>query len=157
MKIILLTIGKTNEKYLSEGINKYLKRLTHYTQVEMNEINSLKTPKNFPQERLKEKEGELILNSIEESDHLVLLDNKGKGLSSTKFAQKIQAWMLSGKKRIVFVVGGAYGFSKSVYARGDEKLSLSEMTFSHQMVRLFFVEQLYRAYTILNNNSYHHQ
>ena len=156
MKIILLTIGKTNEKYLSEGINKYLKRLTHYTHLEMNEITNLKVPKGFPSERLKEKEGELILNSIEESDHLVLLDNKGKGFSSTKFAQKIQSWMLSGKKRIVFVVGGAYGFSKSVYLRGDEQLSLSEMTFSHQMVRLFFVEQLYRAYTILNNNSYHH-
>ena len=99
----------------------------------------------------------MILREINTSDYLVLLDDKGNDLTSTKFANKLQQWMLSGKKRLVFVVGGAYGFSQQVYDRGNEKLSLSRMTFSHQMVRLFFVEQLYRGYTILNNEPYHHK
>jgi len=157
MKIVLLTIGKTNEKYLAEGISQYMKRLTHYTQFEMNETPNLKNAKNLSKSELMQKEGELILNYIKDSDHLVLLDDKGKDFSSPKFAQKLQGWMLSGKKRLVFVVGGAYGFSEAIYARGNEKLSLSKMTFSHQMVRLFFVEQIYRGYTILNNEPYHHQ
>ena len=157
MKIVLLTIGKTNEEYLAEGINQYVKRLTHYTHFEMNEITNLKNAKNFSKAELMQKEGELILGYIKDSDHLVLLDDKGKDFSSPKFAQKLQGWMLSGKKRLVFVVGGAFGFSEAVYARGNEKLSLSKMTFSHQMVRLFFVEQIYRGYTILNNEPYHHQ
>ena len=157
MKIVLLTIGKTNEKYLVEGINQYVKRLIHYTHFEMNEIPNLKNAKNFSKAELMQKEGELILGYIKYSDHLVLLDDKGKDFSSPKFAQKLQGWMLSGKKRLVFLIGGAYGFSEAVYARGNEKLSLSKMTFSHQMVRLFFVEQIYRGYTILNNEPYHHQ
>ena len=100
---------------------------------------------------------DLIFQQLQPSDHLVLLDDKGKDFTSSKFAEKLQAWMLSGKKRLVFVVGGAYGFSEQVYQRGNEKLSLSKMTFSHQMVRLFFVEQIYRGYTILNNEPYHHE
>tara|TARA_B110000196_G_C20979647_1_gene582744 strand:+ start:417 stop:890 length:474 start_codon:yes stop_codon:yes gene_type:complete len=157
MKIVLITIGKTNEKYLIEGISSYQKRLKHYTNFEMMEIPNIKNANNLSEAELMKKEGELILKQIQSSDHLVLLDDKGKDFTSPKFAQKLQQWMLSGKKRLVFVVGGAYGFSEEVYKRGNEKLSLSKMTFSHQMVRLFFVEQIYRGYTILNNEPYHHQ
>ncbi len=157
MKIVLLTIGKTSEKYLIEGIAQYQKRLKHYTQFEMLEILNIKNAKNFSNAELMKKEGELILKQLQNSDHLILLDDKGKDFTSTKFAEKLQSWMLSGKKRLVFVVGGAYGFSEEMYSRGNEKLSLSKMTFSHQMVRLFFVEQIYRGYTILNNEPYHHQ
>ena len=157
MKIVLLAIGKTNEQYLIEGISQYQKRLKYYTQFEMLEIPNIKNTKNFSNTELMKREGELILKQLQSSDHLVLLDDKGKDFTSSKFAEKLQSWMLSGKKRLVFVIGGAYGFSKNVYARGNEKLSLSKMTFSHQMVRLFFVEQIYRGYTILNNEPYHHQ
>ena len=157
MKIVLITIGKTNEKYLIEGISDYQKRLKHYTNFERIEIANIKNAKNFSESELMKKEGELILKQIQNSDHLVLLDDKGKDFSSQKFAQKLQQWMLSGKKRLVFVVGGAFGFSDEIYKIGNEKLSLSKMTFSHQMVRLFFVEQIYRGYTILNNEPYHHE
>ena len=157
MKIVLLAIGKTNEQYLIEGISQYQKRLKHYTQFEMLEIPNIKNAKNFSNAELMKREGELILKQLQSSDHLVLLDDKGKDFTSQKFAQKLQQWMLSGKKRLVFVVGGAYGFSEEIYKRGNEKLSLSKMTFSHQMVRLFFVEQIYRGYTILNNEPYHHE
>ena len=157
MKIVLMTIGKTNEKYLIEGISNYQKRLKHYTNFEMMEIPNIKNVKNLSEAELMKKEGELILKQIQSSDHLVLLDDKGKDFTSPKFAHKLQQWMLSGKKTLVFLVGGAYGFSEEVYKRGNEKLSLSKMTFSHQMVRLFFVEQIYRGYTILNNEPYHHQ
>lgn len=157
MKIVLITIGKTNEKYLIEGISDYQKRLKHYTNFERIEIANIKNAKNFSESELMKKEGELILKQIQNSDHLVLLDDKGKDFTSQKFSQKLQQWMLSGKKRLVFVVGGAYGFSDEIYKSGNEKLSLSKMTFSHQMVRLFFVEQLYRGYTILNNEPYHHE
>lgn len=157
MKIVLLSIGKTNEKYLKEGISLYQKRLRHYTSFEMIEIPNIKKSQNLSKLELMKKEGELILKNIQNSDHLVLLDDKGKEYNSIKFSEKIQNWMLSGKKRIVFAVGGAYGFSKEVYQTGNEKLSLSKMTFSHQMVRFFFVEQLYRGYSILNNEPYHHE
>jgi len=157
MKIVLLTIGKTSEKYLIEGIAQYQKRLKHYTHFEMIEISNLKNASNFSNAELMKKEGELILKELQNSDHLVLLDVKGKNFTSPKFAQKLQSWMLSGKKRLVFVIGGAYGFSEDVYARENEKLSLSKMTFTHKMVRLFFVEQIYRGYTILNNEPYHHE
>jgi len=157
MKIVLLSIGKTNEKYLIEGISLYQKRLNHYTSFEMIEIPNIKKSQNISKLELIKKEGLLILKNIQNSDHLVLLDDKGKDYNSIKFSEKIQNWMLSGKKSIVFVVGGAYGFSQEVYQRGNEKLSLSKMTFSHQMVRLFFVEQLYRGYSILNHEPYHHK
>ncbi len=157
MKIVLLTIGKTSEKYLIEGIAQYQKRLKHYTKFEMFEIPNLKNAKNFSKAELMKKEGEMMLKQLQNSDHLVLLDDKGKDFTSPNFTKKLQSWMLSGKKRLVFVVGGAYGFSEDIYARGNEKLSLSKMTFSHQMVRLFFVEQIYRGYTILNNEPYHHE
>ena len=157
MKIVLLAIGKTKEQYLIEGISQYQKRLNHYTQFELLEIPNIKNANNLSDFELLRKEGELILQQLQPSDHLVLLDDKGKDFTSSKFAEKLQGWMLSSKKRLVFVVGGAYGFSEQVYQRGNEKLSLSKMTFSHQMVRLFFVEQIYRGYTILNNEPYHHE
>ena len=157
MKIVLLAIGKTKEQYLIEGISQYQKRLNHYTQFELLEIPNIKNANNLSDFELLRKEGELIFQQLQPSDHLVLLDDKGKDFTSSKFAEKLQGWMLSSKKRLVFVVGGAYGFSEQVYQRGNEKLSLSKMTFSHQMVRLFFVEQIYRGYTILNNEPYHHE
>ena len=157
MKIVLVVVGKTNEKYLIEGISDYQKRLKHYINFEIVEISNIKNVKNFSEKELIKKEGEMILKQINTSDYLVLLDDKGNDFSSPSFAEKLQQWMISGKKRLVFVVGGAYGFSQQVYDRGNEKLSLSKMTFSHQMVRLFFVEQLYRGYTILNNEPYHHK
>ena len=157
MKIVFLSIGKTNEKYLIEGISFYQNRLKHYTSFEMIEIPNIKKSKNLTKLELMKKEGDLILKNIQNSDHLVLLDEKGKEYNSIQFSKKIQNLMLSGKKRIVFVIGGSYGFSKYVYARANEKISLSKMTFSHQMVRLFFLEQLYRGYSILNNEPYHHE
>ena len=157
MKIVFLSLGKTNEKYLIEGISLYQNRLKHYTSLEMIEIPNIKKSKNLTKVELMKKEGDLILKNIQNSDHLVLLDEKGKEYNSIKFSEKIQNWMFSGKKRIVFVVGGSYGFSNDLYHRGNEKISLSKMTFSHQMVRLFFLEQLYRGYSILNNQPYHHE
>ena len=157
MKILLLVVGKTSEQYLIDGISEYQKRLQHYIRFEILEIPNIKKAKNISNVELIKKEGESILNTLHSSDYLVLLDEKGKGFTSLKFSQKLQGWMLSGKKRLVFVVGGAYGFSEEIYIRGDEKLSLSNMTFSHQMVRLFLVEQIYRGYTILNNEPYHHK
>ena len=157
MKIVLLVVGKTSKQYLIDGISEYQKRLQHYIRFEILEIPNIKKAKNISNVELIKKEGKLILNTLHSSDYLVLLDEKGKGFTSLKFSQKLQGWMLSGKKRLVFVVGGAYGFSEEIYIRGDEKLSLSNMTFSHQMVRLFLVEQIYRGYTILNNEPYHHK
>ena len=157
MKIVLLTVGKTSEKYLIEGIDQYKKRLKNYTKFEVIEISNVKKSKNFSNSELMKKEGELVMKHLQSSDYLVLLDDKGKDFTSSKFSEKLQNWMLSGKKRLVFIVGGAYGLSEALIARGNEKISLSKMTFSHQMVRLFFVEQIYRGYTILNNEPYHHK
>ena len=156
MKIVLLTIGKTREKYLIEGVSQFQNRLTHYCAFEIIEIPNIKNAKNLSISELIKKEGKLILKTLQNSDYMLLLDEKGKRSSSIEFSKKLQNWMLSGKKCLVFVVGGSYGFSDEVYKRANEKLCLSKMTFSHQMVRLFFVEQLYRAYTILSNKPYHH-
>ena len=157
MKIVLVVVGKTNKKYFIEGIADYQKRLKRYTNFEIVEIPNIKNAKNLSETELMKKEGKMILKQINNSDNLVLLDDKGNDSSSLKFAYTLQSWLLSGKKRLVFVIGGAYGFSQEIYNRGNEKLSLSKMTFSHQMVRLFFIEQLYRGYTILNNEPYHHK
>ena len=157
MKIVLFVVGKTKEKYLLEGIYQYQRRIMNYIKFEIYEIPNIKNTKNISNSDLMKKEGDLILNKIQNSDYLILLDEKEKMFSSSSFAKKIQSWMLSGKKTIVFVIGGAYGFSQDVYNRANEKISLSRLTFSHQMVRLFFVEQLYRGYTILNNEPYHHE
>ena len=157
MKIILIVVGKTNKEYLIEEISDYRRKLKHYMNLEIVEIPNVKNKKNLSQEEIIKKEGGMILKQINNSDYLVLLDDKGDNFTSVQFSNKLQKWMLNRRKRLIFVIGGAYGFSKEIYNRGNEKLSLSKMTFSHQMVRLFFVEQLYRGYTILNNQPYHHK
>ena len=156
MKIVFLVIGKTDESYLDTGILKYIKRLEHYVPFEMKIIPDIKNRKTLTEEQQKKAEGELILSNINIGDDLVLLDENGKTFSSVAFSQWIEKQMNIGSKRMVFVVGGPYGFSKEVYAKAKFKISLSEMTFSHQMIRLIFVEQLYRAFTIVKGEPYHH-
>lgn len=156
MKITLLTIGKTEDKYLLEGIEIYLKRLKHYITFRILEIPELKGTKNLSQEQQKSKEAELIFKNINSTDHVILLDENGQELSSKQFSVFLNKKMVGGQQHLVFVVGGPYGFSDDIYKRSNEKISLSKMTFSHQMIRLFFTEQLYRAYTILKGEPYHH-
>lgn len=157
MKIDLVLVGKSDQKYLQEGIDIYLKRLKHYCQFEMKVIPDLKSTKSLSEEQQKEKEGELILNQLKDSDFVILLDERGESFSSVDFAQLIEKRQVAGTRRLSFVIGGPYGFSKEVYAKANAKLSLSAMTFSHQMVRLLFIEQLYRAFTIINGEPYHHK
>ena len=157
MKICLLVIGKTDEAYLQTGMEIFLKRIPHYILFEMKVIPNIKNAKNLSEDQQKEKEGELILQQIATSDELFLLDEQGTEFSSVKFAHFLEKKMIAGIKRLVFVIGGPYGFSGSVYSRSNGKVSLSKMTFSHQMVRLIFLEQLYRAMTILKGEPYHHQ
>lgn len=156
MKITLLIVGKTEDAYLKEGIDKYLKRLKHYIKIEITEIAELKNTKALTQELQKAKEAELILKKITATDHLTLLDENGMQLSSPQFAAYIDKKTVGPVNNLVFVVGGPYGFDEAVYQRANDKLSLSKMTFSHQMVRLFFVEQLYRAFSIIKGEPYHH-
>ena len=157
MKIVLLTIGKTNEKYLIEGISNFTKRLSKYCNFTIVEIPNLRRVNNLSINERKAMEGDLILNRINNNDHLFLLDNKGKSFSSIGFSNILQNQMLLSRKSIIFVIGGAYGFSDKMYNRADQLISLSKMTLSHQMVRLICVEQLYRAYTILLNHPYHNE
>jgi 23S rRNA (pseudouridine1915-N3)-methyltransferase len=157
MKIKLLVIGKTDDKNLNALIDLYMKRLKHYITFDIQVIPDIRAAKNFTTEQQKEREGELILNALENPDILVLLDENGQAFGSVEFSNYLQKKMNSGIKQMVLAVGGPYGFSKAVYERAQGKLSLSKMTFSHQMVRLFVVEQLYRAFTILNNEPYHHE
>src|SRR6267154_808507 len=156
MKITFITVGKTEDTYLKDGIEKYVKRLKHYAKLLIVEIDELKNTKSLTQEQQKTKEAELILNKITPTAHVILLDEKGMELSSTQFAAYIEKKALGSVTSLVFVVGGPYGFDAAVYERANDKLSLSAMTFSHQMVRLFFVEQLYRAFTIIKGEPYHH-
>lgn len=157
MKISLLVIGKTDNKIFIDGINEYTKRLVHYIPFSLDVIPDIKNTKNMTEEQQKEKEGELILKNVQPGDYLVLLDDKGKEFTSVKFADYIEKKTHTVSKRLIFVVGGPYGFSQKVYEAASEKISLSKMTFSHQMIRMIFVEQLYRAMTILNNEPYHHE
>ncbi len=157
MTIKLIAIGKTDNSNLQQLIADYQKRLGHYVKFEFDIILDIKNTKNLSEAKQKQKEGELILRKLQPTDHLVLLDEHGKGYSSVRFSEFLQKKMNSGIKTLVFVIGGPYGFSEAVYAKASGKLSLSAMTFSHQMIRLFFVEQLYRAYTILRNEPYHHR
>jgi len=157
MKITFITVGKTEDAYLKDGIEKYVKRLKHYTKLFIVEIDELKNTKALTQQQQKAKEAELILKKILPLDHVILLDENGMQLSSLQFAAYIEKKTVGSVSNMVFVVGGPYGFDPSVYARANDKLSLSSMTFSHQMVRLFFVEQLYRAYTIMKGEPYHHE
>ncbi len=157
MKIKLITISKTNKKFLIEGENEYQKRLKRYVKLERIEIPDIKNAKALSKSEIKLKEGEIILSKIDSADLVILLDDKGKEFTSMKFAKWIQNKRNLSIKNAVFVVGGAYGFSDAVYQRANEKMSLSKLTFSHQMVRMIFLEQLYRAFTILNNEPYHHE
>lgn len=157
MTIKLLCIGKTDIRELKQLIEVYKNRLQFYNKFEIDIIPDLKKTKNLDENRQKEKEGELILAKVQNSDFLVLLDENGKEFSSEKFSAYIQKRLNSGLKQLIFVIGGPYGFSEAVYQRANSKVALSQMTFSHQMVRLFFTEQLYRAFTILKNEPYHHR
>ena len=157
MKITFLVIGKTDEAYLREGIEKYLKRLKHYIAFQYLEIPDLKNVKHLSEEELKSKEAELIFKQLKPNDHLILLDENGEEFSSEAFAGFLNKKMLASVQNLVFVVGGPYGFHATIYKKAQAKISLSQMTFSHQMVRLFFTEQVYRAFTILKGEPYHHQ
>lgn len=157
MKITLITMGKTEDSYLSEGINIYTKRLKHYVPFRILEITELKNTKNLSREQQKIKEGEMIFKNINNTDHVILLDENSNELSSRQFSEFLNKKMVGGQQHLIFIVGGPYGFSKEVYDRSNEKISFSKMTFSHQMIRLFFVEQIYRAYTILKGEPYHHE
>ena len=157
MNINLIAVGKTDHKNLQLLIDEYQKRLSFYIKFEFEILADIKNVKNLSESQQKEKEGELILSKIGSTDQLILLDENGKNYSSIDFAGELQKKMNSGIKTLVFVIGGPYGFSSEVYEKAQGKISLSSMTFSHQMVRLFFIEQLYRAFTILKNEPYHHQ
>lgn len=156
MEIVFLTVGKTTEKYLLQGVEEYEKRLKKYIRFKRVELPEIKRSKGLSEAELKKKEGEDILTHLKGGDYLILLDENGKEFTSEKFAGHIQKKMNSGFKRLIFVVGGPYGFSEEVYGNANEKVALSQMTFTHQMIRLFFTEQIYRAFTILRNDPYHH-
>jgi 23S rRNA (pseudouridine1915-N3)-methyltransferase len=157
VKIVVLAIGKTDESWIQEGIDKYSKRLKHYISFEFQIFPDLKNRKNLSENQQKEQEGRLILKQVQNTDLLILLDEKGKEFHSKGFSDFLQQKMNAGIKRLVFVIGGPYGFSAEVYAQATSKIALSKMTFSHQMIRPFFAEQIYRAFSILNNEPYHHQ
>jgi 23S rRNA (pseudouridine1915-N3)-methyltransferase len=156
MKITLLVIGKTDTTYLAEGINEYVKRLNHYINFEIEVIPDVKKNKNLSVEQQKNLEGELILAKNLSGKELHLFDEYGKMFSSREFAVFLERKMASGLKELVLVIGGPYGFSSKVYGNASSKISLSALTFSHQMVRLMCVEQIYRAFTILKGEPYHH-
>ncbi len=157
MRITLLLVGKTVNKHFVELIDDYASRVKHYVGFDIVTIPELKNTKNLSAEQQKQQEGELILKQLQAGDHVVLLDEHGKELRSVEFSRWMEQKMQTVGKRLVFIIGGPYGFSPEVYARASEKLSLSPMTFSHQMVRLIFVEQLYRAMTIMRGEPYHHE
>lgn len=156
MKIILLAIGKTGAKYLNDGIEQYVKRLSHYVPFEFRILPDVKTTKSLTADRQKELEGQMFLSAIGQGDWVTLLDERGKEMTSREFAGYIDKKMITVPKNLFFVIGGPYGFSPELYSRANDKLSLSKMTFSHEMIRLFFVEQIYRAMTILKGEPYHH-
>ena len=157
MNIKLLAVGKTDNPALQQLIDMYEKRLSYYINFELQLLPDIKNSTSLSEEQQKAKEGELILGNVASPHHLILLDERGKEFTSVAFADELQKKMNAAIKQLTFVIGGPYGFSKEVYDRANGKLSLSKLTFSHQMIRLFFVEQLYRAFTILRNEPYHHQ
>ncbi len=157
MKISLLLIGKTNSKFLIDGIQEYVKRLSFYIPFNIKYLNDTKNTRKLSQEQQKQLEGKMILDSLEKSDYVVLLDEHGTEFTSIEFARYIEKKQSTVQRQLVFIVGGPYGFSDDVKKRANEKISMSKMTFSHEMIRLFFVEQLYRAMTIINNEPYHHE
>ena len=157
MKITLLTVGKTDKDWVRQGLDIYVSRLKHYIPFSIIEIPELKNVSALSKDQIKTKEGELIIKNITTTDEVILLDEHGKEYSSVEFAKIIQDRISYGGKDMVFVIGGAYGFSEPVYKRANSKISLSRMTFSHQMVRAIFAEQLYRAFTIIKGEPYHHE
>ena len=157
MKITLLTVGRTDVEWVRKGLDLYVSRLRHYVPFSLIEIPELKNVSALAREQIKQKEGELVLKALKPSDCVILLDERGREYRSIEFSAMLEDRMSRGGRDLVFVVGGAYGFSDSVYSRSDEKISLSKMTFSHQMVRTIFVEQLYRAFTIMKGEPYHHE
>ena len=157
MDIKLIAIGKTDKTELDQLIKSYQNRLMHYVRFSFEIIPDLKNSKNLSEKLQKEEEGKLILSKISNSDRLILLDENGQEMNSVGFSDFLQKQMNSGLKRLVLVIGGPYGFSEDVYKKASSKLALSKMTFSHQMVRLFIIEQLYRSFTILKNEPYHHR
>lgn len=157
MNIKLIAIGKTDNKNLQSLMEEYQKRLSFYIKFELEVIPDIKNAKNLSETQQKEKEGELILSKLAPTDFLILLDENGKLFSSVDFANELQKKMNAGIKTLVYVIGGPYGFSEALYQKAQQQISLSKMTFSHQMVRLFFIEQVYRGFTILRNEPYHHQ
>ncbi len=157
MEIVLLTVGKTTIDFVLDGIAEYTKRLKHYIPYSIQMLPDIKKAASLSVERQKEAEGEMIISKLLPGDHVILLDERGKEYSSMEFATFLEKQMVAGRKRLIFVVGGPYGFSRAVYDRADGKISLSKMTFNHEMVRLFFTEQVYRAMTILRGEPYHHE
>jgi len=157
VKILLLTIGNTDKKFMREGVAEYVKRLSFYIPFEMKVIPDIKNRSSLSEELQKEKEGQLILNQVSSGDFMILLDEHGTEFSSVEFSKWIEKKMIAGMRQVVFVIGGPYGFSETVFQRADTKIALSKLTFSHQMVRMIFVEQLYRAMTIIKNEPYHHE
>lgn len=157
MDILLLAVGRTGTGFVRDGIAEYVGRLKRYIPFSFVELPDVRSTRSMTEQRQKDMEGELILSRINSCDLVVLLDEHGREYSSMEFSAYMEKTMASGKKRVVFVVGGPYGFSNDVYARADSKMSLSRMTFNHEMVRMFFVEQLYRAMTILRHEPYHHE
>lgn len=157
MKITLLVVGKTTDRHIAALTQEYLQRLSHYLPVDIDVIPELRQTKALSHDDQKQREARQILTYIKPGDRVILLDEHGEEPRSIQFAQQLQKHMASGVKRLLFVVGGPYGLDPTVYERADHRMSLSRLTFSHQMVRLFFIEQLYRAMTILNNEPYHHE
>lgn len=157
MKIILLAMGKTDVSWVRQGFDIYFSRLSHYVRFNVKELAALKNTASMSKEQIKEKEGALILENLKPSDEVVLLDEGGQEFSSAGFSKYLEDRMSRSGRDLVFVIGGAYGFSGEVYKRAEGKISLSKMTFSHQMVRVVFAEQLYRAFTIIKGEPYHHE
>lgn len=156
MKIVIIAVGRTTTGYINEGINHYMDRLRHYLPVELLVIPDVKATKAMTEAKQKDAEGKAILAALQPSDNVILLDERGRQKTSREFSEMIVEKMNRGLRRLVFVIGGPYGFSADVYARADSQLSLSRMTFTHEMVRLFFTEQVYRAMTIIRGEPYHH-
>ena len=157
MKIVLIVIGKTTESYFKKSEEEYLKRLKKYIKLDYITIPDIKNTKKLSELEQKKQEGEKIISKIPSSSHIVLLDDKGMEKSSMQFSSYIEKKMIHGTKNLVFIIGGPYGFSEEVYSMAKEKLSLSKLTFSHQMIRTIFFEQVYRCFTIMNNEPYHHE
>lgn len=157
MDIILLSVGKINSRWIADGISEFEKRISKYVRFLPKILPDIRKASSLPKEKIKSLEGDNLLAEISPGDFVVILDEKGDEFSSTAWANRLQKLMVSGRKRVVFIIGGPFGFSDEIYNRADAKMALSKMTFTHEMAKLFFTEQIYRAFTILNNEPYHHE